>query len=148
MKNITNLITRNNGDINWVYPSVTNSTLVKWNISPQTFTSNSILMQSKEYDFGTPMINKNINTIYVNCKNTNNVTLQGFGTKRDNTPVALTDIGELTNTTSSLKTLKLDVPDTFKNLVSFGIALKGTGLVNAYFEVNDIQIVYRDKVVR
>ena len=54
-QNITNLITRNNGDINWVYPSVTNSTLVKWNNSPQTFTNNSILMQSKEYDFGTPL---------------------------------------------------------------------------------------------
>ena len=105
-------------------------------------------MQSKEFDFGTPMINKNINTAYVNCKETANMTLQGFGTKIDGSPVALTDIGALSNTTSSLKTLKLAVPATFKNLSSFGIALKSSGAVDADFEVNDIQIVYREKTLR
>jgi len=145
---ISNIITRNNGDINWVEIVSSDAKLVKWVNSPTSFTKTGVIMQSKEYDFGTPMVNKNINTIYVNCKQTANMTLQGFGTKRDNTPVALTDIGTLTNTTSSLKTLKLAVPDTFKNLVSFGIALKSTGAVNAGFEINDIQIVYREKSVR
>jgi len=146
--NITNIITRNNGDINWFEVISSAGKLVKWNNAPTSFTKTGVIMKSKEYDFGMPMVNKNINTIYVNCKQTANITLQGFGTKRDNTPVALTDIGTLTNNTSSLKTLKLAVPDTFKNLVSFGIALKSTGAVNAGFEINDIQIVYRDKVIR
>ena len=145
---ISNIITRNNGDINWVEIKSSDAKLVKWVNSPTSFTKTGVIMQSKEYDFGTPMVNKNINTVYVNCKQTANMTLQGFGTKRDNTPVALTDIDTLTNTTSSLKTLKLAVPDTFKNLVSFGIALKSTGPVNAGFEINDIQIVYREKSVR
>ena len=145
---ISNIITRNNGDINWLEIQSSDAKLVKWVNSPTSFTKTGVIMQSKEYDFGTPMVNKNINTIYVNCKQTANITLQGFGTKRDNTPVALTDIGTLTNNTGSLKTLKLAVPDTFKNLVSFGIALKSTGAVNAGFEINDIQIVYREKAVR
>lgn len=145
---ISNIITRNNGDINWVEIQSSDAKLVKWVNSPTAFTKTGVIMQSKEFDFGTPMVNKNINTIYVNCKQTANITLQGFGTKRNNTPVALTNISTLDNATSSLKTLKIDVPDTFKNLVSFGIALKSTGLINADFEVNDIQIVYRDKVVR
>jgi hypothetical protein len=145
---ISNIITRNNGDINWLEIVSSDAKLVKWVNSPTSFTKTGVIMQSKEYDFGTPMVNKNINTIYVNCKQTANMTLQGFGTKRDNTPVALTDIGTLTNNTGSLKTLKLAVPDTFKNLVSFGIALKSTGAVNAGFEINDIQIVYREKAVR
>jgi hypothetical protein len=146
--NISNIITRNNGDINWVEIQSSDAKLVKWVNSPTSFTKTGVIMQSKEYDFGTPMVNKNINTIYVNCKQTANIKLQGFGTKRDNTPVALTDIDTLTNNTGSLKTLKLAVPDTFKNLVSFGIALKSTGAVNAGFEINDIQIIYREKAVR
>ena len=145
---ISNIITRNNGDINWLEIQSSDAKLVKWVNSPTSFTKTGVIMQSKEYDFGTPMVNKNINTIYVNCKQTANIKLQGFGTKRDNTPVGLTDIGTLTNNTGSLKTLKLAVPDTFKNLVSFGIALKSTGAVNAGFEINDIQIVYREKAVR
>ena len=145
---ISNIITRNNGDINWLEIVSSDAKLVKWVNSPTSFTKTGVIMQSKEYDFGTPMVNKNMNTIYVNCKQTANMKLQGFGTKRDNTPVALTDIGTLTNNTGSLKTLKLAVPDTFKNLVSFGIALKSTGAVNAGFEINDIQIVYREKAVR
>lgn len=145
---ISNIITRNNGDINWLEIVGSAGKLVKWNNNPTSFTKTGVIMQSKEYDFGTPMVNKNINTIYVNCKQTANMKLQGFGTKRDNTPVALTDIDTLTNNTGSLKTLKLAVPDTFKNLVSFGIALKSTGAVNAGFEINDIQIVYREKSVR
>ena len=146
--NISNIITRNNGDINWLEIVSNDAKLVKWVNSPTSFTKTGVIMKSKEYDFNTPMVNKNINTIYVNCKQTANITLQGFGTKRDNSPLALTDIGTLTNNTSSLKTLKLAVPDTFKNLVSFGIALKSTGAVNAGFEINDIQIVYRDKATR
>ena len=145
---ITNIITRENGDLNWLEVVSSNGKLKKWSNSPTSFTKTGLIMQSKEFDFGTPMVNKNINTIYINCKQTANITLQGFGTKRDNTPLDLTDIGALTNTTSSFKTLKLVLPDTFKNLVSFGIALKSTGAVNAGFEVNDIQIVYRDKVYR
>ena len=146
--NISNIITRNNGDINWLEIVSNDAKLVKWVNSPTSFTKTGVIMKSKEYDFNTPMVNKNINTIYVNCKQTANITLQGFGTKRDNSPLALTDIGTLTNNTSSLKTLKLAVPDTFKNLVSFGIALKSTGAVNVGFEINDIQIVYRDKATR
>jgi hypothetical protein len=39
-------------------------------------------------------------------------------------------------------------PDTFKNCVGVGIALTTTGTTNANFEVNDIQIVYREKMTR
>ena len=123
--------------------------LRNWNPTPVSFTgSNKTIFKTKEFDFGNPTANKNINTIYVNYKNGQNITVKGFGTKRDASAVALTDIGVLVNTSGGFRTTKLAVPATFKDLVSFGIALELDGASAADFELNDLQIVYRDKVFR
>lgn len=123
--------------------------LRNWNPSPVSFTgSNKTILKTKEFDFGNPTANKNINTIYVNYKNGQNITVKGFGTKRDATAVALTDIDALEDTSGGFITTRLAVPATFKDLVSFGIALELDGPSAADFELNDLQIVYRDKVFR
>jgi len=123
--------------------------LRNWNPTPISFTgANKTILKTKEFDFGNPTANKNINTIYVNYKNGQNITVKGFGTKRDASAVALTDIGSLIDTSGGFRTTKLAVPATFKDLVSFGIALELDGASAADFELNDLQIVYRDKVFR
>lgn len=151
--NITNLVNFNNGDLYWWHikaglnGAADTIDLVKWNKSPQASSTNQIIYQSKEFDMGSPTANKNYNTLYINYKEGNNVTLQGFGTKRDNTALALTDITTLSSGSSSTK--KIALSSDFKNLVSMGIALKNNGSnLNSAFEVNDIQIVYREKVTR
>jgi len=129
--------------------------LRNWNPAPSSFTgSNKTILKTKEFDFGNPTANKNINTMYVNYKNGQNITVKGFGTKRDASAVALADIGVdassslLINTSGGFRTTKIAVNSTFKDLVSFGIALELDGASATDFELNDIQIVYRDKVFR
>tara|TARA_R100000951_G_scaffold913_2_gene2747 strand:- start:19120 stop:21516 length:2397 start_codon:yes stop_codon:yes gene_type:complete len=152
-KNISNMITRNDGTLQWVGMlgvggGSDSMRLYKWDNSAFGHSITGTLMKSKEYDFGTPMVQKNLNTLYINYKNGANVTVKGFGNKKGNAPLGLTTIGGLTGTSGTFQTLKLPVPDDFKNLVSFGIALDASGAISSDFEVNDIQLVYRDKVVR
>tara|TARA_R110000782_G_scaffold42400_2_gene96446 strand:- start:16517 stop:18985 length:2469 start_codon:yes stop_codon:yes gene_type:complete len=129
--------------------------LRNWNPTPVSFTgSNKTILKTKEFDFGNPTANKNINTIYVNYKNGQNITVKGFGTKRDASAVALADIGVdassslLIDTSGGFRTTKIAVNSTFKDLVSFGIALELDGASATDFELNDLQVVYRDKVFR
>ena len=124
-------------------------TLKNWNPSSVAHTgSNKVLLKTKEFDFGNPTNNKNINTIYVNYKNGQNITVQGFATKRDASAVGLTDISTLSDTSGGFLTTRIDLNGAFNDVVSFGIALKLNGTSASDFEINDIQIVYRDKVYR
>jgi hypothetical protein len=147
-KSISNMITRNDGTLQWVGIDSGAMKLYKWNNSPYGHSITGTVMKSKEFDMGTPMVQKNLNTLYINYKNGANVTVKGFGSKKGAAPLGLTTIGGLTGTSGTFQTLKLPVPDDFKNLVSFGIALDASGAISSDFEVNDIQLVYRDKVVR
>lgn len=152
-KNISNIITRNDGTLQWVGMlgvggGSDSMRLYQWNNAAYGHSITGTLMKSKEYDFGTPMVQKNLNTLYINYRNGANITVKGFGSKKGAAPLGLTTIGGLTGTSGTFQTLKLPVPDDFKNLVSFGIALDASGAISSDFEVNDIQLVYRDKVVR
>ena len=158
-KSISNIVTRNDGTLQWVGMlgvggGSDSMRLYKWDNSAFGHSITGTLMKSKEYDFGTPMVQKNLNTLYINYKDaaalnaSANITVKGFGNKKGNAPLGLTTIGGLTGTLGAFQTLKLPVPDDFKNLVSFGIALDASGAISSDFEVNDIQLVYRDKVVR
>jgi hypothetical protein len=147
-KNISNMITRNDGTLQWAGIDSGAMKLYQWNNAAYGHSITGTLMKSKEYDLGTPMVQKNLNTLYINYKNGANITVKGFGSKKGAAPLGLTTIGGLTGTSGTFQTLKLPVPDDFKNLVSFGIALDASGAISSDFEVNDIQLVYRDKVVR
>jgi hypothetical protein len=147
-KNISNMITRNDGTLQWVGIDSGAMKLYQWNNAAYGHSITGTIMKSKEFDMGTPMVQKNLNTLYINYKNGANITVKGFGSKKGAAPLGLTTIGGLTGTSGTFQTLKLPVPDDFKNLVSFGIALDASGAISSDFEVNDIQLVYRDKVVR
>jgi hypothetical protein len=154
-RDITNLVNFNNGDLYW-WQSVAglNSNpdtidLVKWSKTPSTKSGSQVLYQTKEFDMGSAATNKNYNTLYINYKEGNNVKVQAFGTKIDASEISLTDMsGGGALSSGGYKTTKMAFPDTFKNCVGVGIALTTTGTTNANFEVNDIQIVYREKMTR
>lgn len=152
----TNFVLKNDDVLTYMQDNGdTTITLKNWNPTPVSFTgTDKVILKTKEFDFGNPTSNKNINTIYVNYKNGQNITVKGFGTRKDLQSVDVGDIGvdasssQLIDTTDDFRTTKIAVNDTFKNLVSFGIALELDGASDADFELNDIQIVYREKVFR
>ncbi len=149
---ITNLVNFNNGDLYW-WSSVAGLMgnpdtidLVKWDKTPSSKNGGQVLYKSKEFDMGSAATNKNYNSLYINYKEGANVKVQAFGTKTDASEIALTDVGTLSS--GGFKTTKMAFPATFKNCVGVGIALTTTNATNANFEVNDIQIIYREKVTR
>ena len=158
---ITNFVNINNGDL--VYGIERNSNnpndgsrLRKWNNDSAAFTaSGQIVFKSKEFDMDTPSVNKSIVNIYITYKRGENILIKGFGVRIDGTEVNDTLVAgqtqELTNTSNDFKTQKIKVSNTvFKNIAAFGIQLyaDNSGTVHKDFTINDIQIVFRDKVAR
>ena len=152
---VTNFVNDSSGQLKWFHnlpglnsnPATINR--VKWNPAESSITGSSTILKTKLYDMDTPNTAKNFNTIYINYKggsSGNNITMKGFGTRKDNTDLGVTTIGALEATGSTFKTAKLPLPGSFKNLLSMGIQLDVTNGVNVGFEINDIQIVYRTKV--
>lgn len=148
LSNMSNIITDNAGDMVFLQHDGTNSTLKKWNDSSAAFdiNDNGVLLKTKEFDFGNPDTKKNINTIYINYKspNTNRVQLRGIA---DND--AVTDLAVL-GTSASYTTQKITMPAGFKGKKSFTliVAQHGNNPIDDEFEINDIQIVYRELVRR
>ena len=160
-EDITNFVNINNGDL--VYGIERNSNnpndgsrLRKWNNDSAAFTaSGQIVFKSKEFDMDTPSVNKSIVNIYITYKRGENILIKGFGVRIDGTEVNDTLVAgqtqELTNTSNDFKTQKIKVSNTvFKNIAAFGIQLyaDNSGTVHKDFTINDIQIVFRDKVAR
>lgn len=157
---ISNTIIRNNGILNYAYEVAGLSgnpdtvQLKAWDNNPSSFTesSNKTIIKTKEFDLDNPSAQKNINTIYINYKEGDNLFIKGFSVK--STGASQEDyLGSseqaLTNTTSGFQTQKIDVTNSdFKNLSSFGLIIYARGGVNANFVLNDIQIVYREMVNR
>jgi len=150
----TNFVNLNNGDLVYLVEQTASTVKMrKWNNDPAALDASSItLYKSKEYDMDMPSVHKNITTIYINYRRGENVEIKGFavrdGSSVEDTFVASTT-QELTNTTNDFRTQKINVTNTaFKHINSFGIILYGTGIVHKDFEVNDIQIVFREKVAR
>ena len=152
---VTNFVNDSSGQLKWFHklPGINNNPAqinrVKWNPTESSITGNSTIFKTKLYDMDTPNTSKNFNTIYINYKggtSGDNITMKGFGTRKDNTDLGVTTIGALEATGSNFKTAKLPLPASFKNLLSMGIQLDVTNSVNVGFEINDIQIVYRTKV--
>jgi len=158
---ITNFVNINNGDL--VYAIERNdqspndgSRLRKWNNEPAAFTANEqVLFKSKEYDMDSPSVNKSIVNIYITYKRGENVLIKGFGVRVDGAEISdnlvANQTQELTNTSSGFRTQKIKVSNSlFKNVTSFGIELYAdtSGTIHKDFTVNDIQIVFREKVAR
>lgn len=166
---ITNTINTNDGTLSYFYQESGSPDVMKmqnWSNTPQSITygSKTTLLKTKEWDFTNPAARKNIYTIYINYKAGDNVFVGGYATKYNASPVegSLTDVNqtlaspganwagtELTNTSNEFKTEKIKVSSSnFKNVLSFGLIFYGNGAVSNNFVLNDIQIVFRGKVLK
>ena len=147
LSNMSNIITDNAGDMVFLQHDGTNSTLKKWNDSSAAFdiNDNGVLLKTKEFDFGNPDTKKNINTIYVNYKqpSDDHVQIQGIADGG-----AVTDI-EVLDVSAGYTTKKITMPAGFKGIKSFTLLVaQNNDAINSGFEINDIQIVYRELVRR
>jgi len=128
----------------------------QWNNDPSGFTANNqVVFKSKEYDMTTPSVKKSITTVYINYTRGENILVKGFATRMDGSQVEDTLVAntskELSNTSADFQTERISVTNSvFKNCTSFGIKLfaDSSGSVHKDFTINDIQIVFRDKVAK
>ena len=152
----TNFITNNAGDILWFskYNS-TNIELRKWNTSPTKLDSSNIdeiALKTKEYTFGKPSVDKKIISVYLSYKNGDGITLHGFRDDGEEEILATLDGDSEVN----FKTLHIPIrkaktefvdKKAFDKLKGFGLRFSGSDVATD-FEVNDIQIVFREKSVK
>ena len=145
---ISNIITNNAGEMLFLDNQSNTSVLKKWSTTPVAFDINDegVLLKTKEFDFGNPDTKKNINTIYVNYKQPtdDHVQIQGIADGG-----SVVDIGVL-NAASSFTTQKITMPSGFKGIKSFTLLVSQNtnDAIHKDFEINDIQIVYRELVKR
>jgi hypothetical protein len=142
--NVSNAITNTAGEMVFLYKEGTNNALYKWSDTPAalTLSNNTVLMRTPEFAFNAPDALKNINTIYINYKlpNTDNVKVRGIANG-----VTTTDILDPLPVQANFATRKISLGTSFKGIRSFALELAADGnAIDDEFELNDIQIVYRD----
>ena len=152
----TNFITNNAGNILWFSKyNGTNVELRKWNTSSIKLDSSNIdeiALKTKEYTFGKPSVDKKIISVYLSYKNGDGVTLHGFRDDGEEEILATLDGDSEVN----FKTLHIPIrkaktefvdKKAFDKLKGFGLRFSGSNVATD-FEVNDIQIVFREKSVK
>lgn len=153
-KDITNMINTNDGKLIWYEKDSDDSNKLKvhrWNDTSVALDLDGVILQTKEHTFGTPDVRKKIHSVYINHKQGTNVDVYGYVNGNTSTLTSLLASGQsVLSNTSSFATQRIPVSNTtFKNIRSFGLAFKHDGddsnLINAGFEINDIQITYRQK---
>lgn len=148
LANMSNIVTNNNGDMLFLQHSGSTSTLKKWDDAAfdVNLGDNGILLQTKELDFGNPDTNKNINTLYISYKqpNTERVQIRAIADSG-----SVIDIDTL-EASSSFTTKKISMPAGFKGIKTFTlqVAQHGASAIDDEFEINDMQIIYREMVKR
>ena len=155
----TNFINDNNGDLF----SLEASQLLKWNSNTSSKDYNGggqVLMKTKEFDFGSPDVPKNLNAIQITYTNGTNISVQIIpSTNGSNNGDAVT-IGSLDNTSGDRKVKKFTISSSnLKSSASekvYGYTLQlvtsgnsGTPVtIDSNFSIDDIQFIYREKVLR
>lgn len=162
---ITNMVTTNDGKLLWYEKDSTTLKVHRWNDTSVALDLNGVILQTKEHTFGTPDVRKKMSRVYINHKNGKGV--KADGTASDSTGAVTVkgfkngDISNLYTLTTSASDSLLTNTGTFstqeirithtnlKNCKSFGLALTHDGAdanqVNPAFELNDMQITYREK---
>jgi hypothetical protein len=148
LANMSNIVTNNNGDMLFLQHSGSTSTLKKWDDTAfdVNLGNNGILLQTKELDFGNPDTNKNINTLYISYKqpNTERVQIKAIADSGSVIPI------DTLEASSSFTTKKILMPAGFKGIKTFTlqVAQYGASAIDDEFEINDMQIIYRELVKR
>lgn len=152
----TNFITNNAGDILWFSKySGTNVELRKWNTSPSKLDSSNIdemALKTKEFTFGKPSVDKKIISVYLSYKNGDGVELYGFRNDGEEELLAALDGNSETNFKTlhiSIRKAKTEFVDKkrFDRIKGFGLRFSGSD-VATNFEINDIQVIFREKSVK
>jgi hypothetical protein len=144
----TNIVTDWNGDLVWVHTTDT-GTAMKWDDASDT--SGSMVISTKDIDFGQPGQKKNVYKVIVTYQSSNSTTnvQVDYGVDGDTSFAYDFTVPELP-AANGWQTAELvpDVPSEAKNIKSIRLRFATDGTVPAAFEINDISIVYRLKGVR
>jgi len=157
MDSMSNVVNDTNGNLLFLSkPTSGNVELKEWSAPSESLTptGDDVILQTKDFDFGNPDTKKNIKTIYVNYKQPNTSKIKVFGVPDVDGQAVEIDFLPHTGT-DGFTTAKLPVlGTTFQGIKSFALQLQNyqpngqNRTINSGFEINDIQIVYRELVKR
>ena len=162
-KDITNIVNDNDGKMIWMEEyNASNVELRKLNILPSKLNQASngtnglnideIALKTKEFTFGKPSVDKKIISVYLSYKNGDGAYLYGFTDDGSEEILATLDGSSEAN----FKTLHIPIrkaktefvdKKAFDKIKGFGLRLSGSDVATD-FEINDIQIVFREKSVK
>ena len=145
---MTNLISSNKGILSWYDATGTNVTEKKWD----TASGNVYIdIQTRDQDFKDPARRKMVKNVYLTYKVPNSGTVPAvkFRTNGGATDydfnVALSSANSIAANWYTI-ILKPNTSSQANNVYSFQVRLFGA--TNKDFEINDINVVYRDKVLK
>ena len=154
--NTTNLIVTNDGKVSWISKDSNNYKFRYFNSAPNkllnTSTIDEMALKTKEFTFGKPSVDKKIISVYLSYKNGDGVTLYGY--REDGQEEILATLEGSAET--SFKTLRINMREaktefidkkSFNSVKSFGLRMSGSDVATD-FEINDIQIIFREKSVK
>ena len=133
----------------------TNIELRRFNVSPSKLDASNIdemALKTKEYTFGKPSVDKKIVSVYLSYKNGNGAYLYGFTDDGSEEILATLDGSSEAN----FKTLHIPIrkaktefvdKKAFDKIKGFGLRLSGSDVATD-FEINDMQIIFREKSVK
>jgi hypothetical protein len=163
---ITNMITLNDGNLVWYEKDASDSNKLKihrWNdaAADLTLSDGTVILETKEFTMDAPDLRKKIHSIYINyASDSANVETHGIpdgGTVRQlENDGNNNDASHVLPDTNDAKTIhRLNLKDTktafsgtdhFGSVRSVALQLQANGsAIDSGFEINDIQIVYREK---
>ena len=157
---VSNLINTNDGKLVWFEKDGNDIELKYWNPEPSLkgAATTAVSLKTPSYTFDDPSLDKTITTVFISYKNGEDITVKGFtdvGVNNsgvsDGSSFTSVTLGTLAgNNDQSNRTTKFKIrgiTSAFKKVKTFGLELTGT-TDQQDFEINDIQIVYRNKSVK
>ena len=161
--NSTNFILDNNGELLTISLDSNNYALKKWadTSCAKKYKANRVLMETKELTFKKPNSPKNLNAVYISGRNGDNLKIQirvhtDGGNNKNLVDPNTTANNNLLPTSDEMSYKKIDVNQaSLKTTASekvYGysilLVVVADGDVQSDFELNDMQLVYREMVTK
>ena len=164
--NISNMVTTKDGNLYWYENENNVMKLHKWDDTPASLTlsDGTVILQTKDFTMDAPDVRKKIHSIYINYKiaGSGASNVEVYAVPDNGTPRQLeTDSSgnasahTLPKTSGNYNTLHMKMSwtksalstDYFKNVRSLSLQFVSNGsAIDSSFEINDIQVVFREKV--
>jgi len=154
----SNFINDNNGDLFCLEASQ----LKKWQTNSSTKIYNGggqVLMKTKEFDFGSPDVPKNLNAVQITATAGENISVQVIPSTNGSNDGNAVTIGSL-DTSTDRKVQKFTISSSnlkssaLEKVYAYTLQLVTGGnsgtqkTINSNFSIDDIQFIYREKVLR